>query len=91
MSLYRIRSKRADISRHPTPRFTAAPILPWIRLPFSGATYTVYEMDVTVALLWTHYLPQKFDYTETAGPGHVTVEGEYKKDVIDIALGLSRK
>jgi long-subunit fatty acid transport protein len=57
----------------------------------AGATYTVYDMDITAGILWTHYLPQKFDYTETAGPGHVTVEGEYKKDVIDIALGLSRK
>jgi long-subunit fatty acid transport protein len=51
-----------------------------------GVTYTLYQIDITCAALWTHYLPQDYSY-HMASSGGVDVSGEYKKDVFDIAIG----
>ena len=53
-----------------------------------GANYAVLEnLDVTLSLLGTHYLPENF----SLNAGAFKVSGKYAKDVIDIAYGVSYK
>jgi len=57
-----------------------------------GGTYTVIEnLDLTLAGAWTHYIPKKYDFTQAATEGTVTVSGEYKKDVYNIGIGVGYK
>ena len=69
-----------------------------------GVTYDVMPgLDVTLAGSWTHYLPKSYEFVASpaedinpTAPGtafspETVIKGEYKKDVYNIALGVSYK
>ena len=68
----------------------ASAMMPLDQLTFGvGGTYTVMPgLDVTLSFLWGHYLSDSWDVDlGTAGK----LEVEYKKDVYDVAIGVSYK